>query len=134
MSRPGLEECAFDRARDKFESTTDFLGTTLGQVWNHGWSSAAQYFRESRAVQIPADHTFTRAEFEQARSFLRAHRERVPAWLSSAPVAGILGALDGHDEKILRDKVANLKTGDGENWAIGELVERVLALREVPGD
>lgn len=39
---------------------------------------------------------------------------------------GLREALDGHDRQALLTKAKRLKGTDGEGWAIGELVERIL--------
>lgn len=43
-----------------------------------------------------------------------------------AQVASLREALEGHDRQMLFAKAKRLKGTDGEGWAIGELVERIL--------
>lgn len=35
-------------------------------------------------------------------------------------------AIEGHDKKLLLECAARLKTTSGEEWAVGELLERVI--------
>lgn len=39
---------------------------------------------------------------------------------------GVVEALQGHDTEFLQRKATQLKQSDGEGWAIGEMVERVI--------
>ena len=40
----------------------------------------------------------------------------------------ILSAIEGHNIKMLGMKARELKETDGEGWAIGELIDRVINL------
>jgi hypothetical protein len=45
-----------------------------------------------------------------------------------------LKPLDGHDYEYLLKVAERLKGSDGEGWAVGEMLERVIALKEVRGE
>jgi hypothetical protein len=41
----------------------------------------------------------------------------------------LVATFDGQDDALLREKADYLQTTDGEGWAVGNLVHKVVALR-----
>lgn len=51
-----------------------------------------------------------------------------------AALRKVVGAIEGHDDRYLREKVTMLKQSDGEGWAVGEMLERAIdAIRNREG-